>query len=64
VAAAIRCLEIDLLASFLISFGHKSIIAPHVLEHDCAISQSKFRRQRIAATTRKVASALDVNMKD
>jgi hypothetical protein len=41
--------EIDRLASFLLSFGHKLIIALQFLEHDCVISQSTCSRPRITA---------------
>jgi hypothetical protein len=50
---AINRPEIDRLASFLLCFGHKSIIALQCLEHDYAISQiERSSRLQIPATVR------------
>src|ERR1700733_12066379 len=46
---AMNCPKGQSLASFLLSFGHKSIIALQFLEDDCAISQSTCSRPRITA---------------
>ena len=62
---AINRPEIDRLASFLLCFGHKSIIALQCLEHDCAISQiERSSRLQIPATSaRKITCRFDAHMK-